>query len=89
MLDAELLTLGLKFHGHKCPAMPMGLRAGVAAMRALGVEPGPGQGTVCDQRNRGRARGGLLPGRRHDFHGVHVREGEHRESCGITRWPSP
>jgi formylmethanofuran dehydrogenase subunit E len=37
MLDAELLTLGLKFHGHKCPAMPMGLRAGVAAMRALGV----------------------------------------------------
>ena len=38
MLDAELLTLGLKFHGHKCPAMPMGLRAGVAAMRALGVD---------------------------------------------------
>ena len=38
MLDAELLTLGLKFHGHKCPAMPMGLRAGVAAMQALGVE---------------------------------------------------
>ena len=38
MLDAELLTMGLKFHGHKCPAMPMGLRAGVAAMRALGVE---------------------------------------------------
>ena len=37
MLDAELLTLGLKFHGHKCSAMPMGLRAGVAAMRALGV----------------------------------------------------
>ena len=37
MLDAELLTLGLKFHGHKCPAMPMGLRAGVAAMQALGV----------------------------------------------------
>jgi hypothetical protein len=26
MLDAELLTLGLKFHGHKCPAMPMALR---------------------------------------------------------------
>jgi len=28
----------LKFHGHKCPAMPMGLRAGLAAMKALGVE---------------------------------------------------
>lgn len=38
MLDQELLSLGLAFHGHKCPAMPMGLRAGVAAMKALGVE---------------------------------------------------
>ena len=25
----ELLELGLKFHGHKCPAMPMGLKAGL------------------------------------------------------------
>ncbi len=38
MLDQELLSLGFAFHGHKCPAMPMGLRAGLAAMRALGVE---------------------------------------------------
>ncbi len=38
MLDQDLLDLGLKFHGHKCPAMPMGLRAGLAAMNALGVE---------------------------------------------------
>ncbi len=34
----ELLEKGLWFHGHKCPAMPMGLRASVAAMQALGVE---------------------------------------------------
>lgn len=34
----EVFTTGLKFHGHKCPAMPMGLRAGIAAMKALGVE---------------------------------------------------
>lgn len=33
----QLLETGLKFHGHKCPAMPMGLRAGLAAMNALGV----------------------------------------------------
>ncbi|WP_425498050.1 FmdE family protein [Klebsiella pneumoniae] len=26
------------FHGHKCPAMPLGYRAAQAAMRALGVE---------------------------------------------------
>jgi formylmethanofuran dehydrogenase subunit E len=37
MLDRELLSLGIRFHGHKCPAMPMGLRAGLAAMQALGV----------------------------------------------------
>lgn len=29
---------GLLLHGHKCPAMPMGLRAGMAALEALGVE---------------------------------------------------
>ncbi len=38
MLDKDLLSMGLEFHGHKCPAMPMGLRAGIAALRALGVE---------------------------------------------------
>ena len=27
----------LALHGHKCPAMPLGLRAGAAAMNALGV----------------------------------------------------
>ena len=27
----------LKFHGHKCPAMPLGLRAGAAAMNSLRV----------------------------------------------------
>ncbi len=34
----EWLELGQKFHGHKCPAMPMGLRVGAAALNALGVE---------------------------------------------------
>lgn len=34
----EWLEFGQKFHGHKCPAMPMGLRAGAAAMNALGVD---------------------------------------------------
>ena len=38
MEKTELLEVGMKFHGHKCPAMPLGLRAGVAAMKALGVE---------------------------------------------------
>jgi formylmethanofuran dehydrogenase subunit E len=34
----EIFETGLKFHGHKCPAMPMGLKAGLAAMEALGVD---------------------------------------------------
>lgn len=34
----EYFEDGLKLHGHKCPAMPLGLRAGAAAMNALSVE---------------------------------------------------
>jgi formylmethanofuran dehydrogenase subunit E len=34
----ELYKAGLLLHGHRCPAMPMGLRAGLAALEALGVE---------------------------------------------------
>jgi len=34
----DYFETGLKFHGHRCPAMPMGLRAGLAAMKTLGVE---------------------------------------------------
>ena len=35
--NSELYKIGLALHGHKCPAMPLGLRAGLAAMEALGV----------------------------------------------------
>ena len=41
MLDKELLAFGQKFHGHKCPAMPMGLRAALTAMEKLGVKHAP------------------------------------------------
>jgi formylmethanofuran dehydrogenase subunit E len=41
MIDRELLEFGQRFHGHKCPAMPMGLRVSLAAMKALGVEHAP------------------------------------------------
>jgi formylmethanofuran dehydrogenase subunit E len=34
----DYLKAGQQFHGHKCPAMPMGLRVGAAAMNALGVD---------------------------------------------------
>ena len=35
---SDYFDVGLTFHGHKCPAMPLGLRAGAAAMNALGVD---------------------------------------------------
>lgn len=35
---SELYKAGLLLHGHKCPAMPMGFRAGAAALEALGGE---------------------------------------------------
>ncbi len=39
MIDPRVfLGRGLALHGHKCPAMPRGLRAGAAAMNKLGVE---------------------------------------------------
>ncbi len=39
MVDPEeYLEAGLKLHGHRCPAMPMGLRAAAIAMNRLGVE---------------------------------------------------
>ncbi len=38
MVDPKkFLEAGQLLHGHKCPAMPLGLRAGAAAMNALGV----------------------------------------------------
>lgn len=38
MIDPkEFLDAGLKLHGHKCPAMPMGLRSAAIAMNRLGV----------------------------------------------------
>lgn len=39
MVEAiEYYEQSLALHGHKCPAMPMGLRVGAAAMNALGVQ---------------------------------------------------
>jgi len=39
MIDPkDYFERGLALHGHRCPAMPLGLRAGAAAMNALGVE---------------------------------------------------
>jgi len=36
--NSPLYQAALLMHGHRCPAMPLGLRAGLAALEALGVE---------------------------------------------------
>lgn len=59
----ELFDVGLKFHGHKCPAMPMGLRAGIAAMRALNVERAQDKELiVISETGKGHAAGCFLDG---------------------------
>lgn len=51
--NGELYKVGLALHGHKCPAMPLGLRAGLAAMEALGVKHAPdGQLTALVEIDR-------------------------------------
>ena len=43
----ELWELGFRFHGHKCPAMPLGIRAGLAALRTLGAERAKDKELYC------------------------------------------
>ena len=38
MQDRKILQAALEFHGHKCWASTIGVRAGLVALRALGVE---------------------------------------------------
>jgi len=60
---SELFEVGMKFHGHKCPAMPMGLRAGMAAMKTLGVERAQDKELfVVSETGKGHAAGCFLDG---------------------------
>ena len=59
----ELFEVGMKFHGHKCPAMPLGLRAGLVAMKALGVERAKDKELfVIAETGKGHAAGCFLDG---------------------------
>jgi formylmethanofuran dehydrogenase subunit E len=46
-ISPDLLKTGIEFHGHKCPAMPLGMRAGLAALRKLGVERASNKELYC------------------------------------------
>jgi len=59
----ELVEVGMKFHGHKCPAMPLGLRAAIAAMRVLGVEKAQDKELyLISETGKGHAAGCFLDG---------------------------
>jgi len=64
MKDIEqILETGITFHGHRCPAMPMGLKAGLAAMKALGVEHAKDKELFVEsETGRGHAAGCFLDG---------------------------
>jgi len=59
----EELPLAIAFHGHKCPALALGLRAAHVAMAALGVERARNQELrVVAESGRGHAMGCFLDG---------------------------
>ena len=59
----EYLDVAMKFHGHKCPAMPMGLRAGLKAMEVLGVQRAKDKELfVLSETGKGHAAGCFLDG---------------------------
>ncbi len=59
----ELFDMAVRFHGHRCPAMPLGLRAGLAAMEKLGAERAQDKEThVISETGKGHAAGCFLDG---------------------------
>jgi len=59
----KYFQIGLTFHGHRCPAMPMGLRAGFAAMKALGVERAQNKELIVrSETGKGHAAGCFIDG---------------------------
>lgn len=59
----EYYDVAIKFHGHKCPAMPMGLRAGLAALKALGVERAKDKELIVEsETGEGNAAGCFVDG---------------------------
>ena len=59
----EYYDVAVKFHGHKCPAMPMGLRAGLAALKVLGVERAKDKELIVEsETGEGNAAGCFVDG---------------------------
>jgi hypothetical protein len=89
MNQQELLELSLVFHRHKCPAMPMGLRASLAAMEAPGVER-TGDSALVALGSAGRKPlRHLLRGWRASRYRLHFRKRQHSETALRQVGPDP
>jgi len=59
----EQFEMAVAFHGHKCPAMPLGFRAAEAAMKKLGVKRAQDKELyVISETGKGHAAGCFLDG---------------------------
>lgn len=59
----DWLVTAFEFHGHQCPALVLGLRSGLAAMKALGVERSSDQELyLISETGDGHARGCFVDG---------------------------
>ena len=59
----EQIEAAMAFHGHKCPAMPLGFRAAEAAMNALGVKRAQDKELhVISETGKGHAAGCFVDG---------------------------
>lgn len=62
-MTQDELEAAMAFHGHKCPAMPLGYRAAQAAMLALGVKRARNKELhVISETGKGHAAGCFLDG---------------------------
>ena len=62
-MNNEQFETAMAFHGHKCPAMPLGYRAAEAAMNALGVKRALDKELyVISETGKGHAAGCFLDG---------------------------
>jgi len=62
-MTKEQFEMAMEFHGHKCPAMPLGFRAAEAAMKKLGVKRAQDKELyVISETGKGHAAGCFLDG---------------------------
>ncbi|AKE62257.1 formylmethanofuran dehydrogenase (plasmid) [Citrobacter amalonaticus Y19] len=62
-MNQTQFEMAMAFHGHKCPAMPLGFRAAEAAMKQLGVERSQDKELyVISETGKGHAAGCFLDG---------------------------